>query len=74
MRDIVQEVGHFGFKGWAVCHPTSGPTQILLNAFNLLVLGICFLGLYPISGPPDIRPFLVSGIWPGIQFHLPDIR
>ena len=23
---------------------------------------------------PDIRPFLISVIWPDIRFHLPDIR
>ena len=32
------------------------------------------VGLYRISGLPDIQPFLISGIRPDIRFHLPDIR
>ena len=36
-------------------------------------VGFC-VGLYRISGWPDIRPFLISGIRPDIRFHLPDIR
>ena len=32
------------------------------------------LGLYRISGWPDIRPFFISGIRPDIWLHLPDIR
>ena len=32
------------------------------------------VGLHRISGRPDIRPFLISGIRPDIRFRLPDIR
>ena len=32
------------------------------------------IGLHRISGLPDIRPFLLSGIRPDIRLQVPDIR
>ena len=40
----------------------------------LLILYIFRLGLHRISGWPQIRPFLKSGIVADIRFHLLDIR
>ena len=53
---------------------------VLGGGYNFFLKGvgqkypILAVGLYRISGWPDIRPFLISGIRPDIRFHLPDIR